>query len=255
MDKADAQAAFSISHGNPGSFSWDATGKVMTFTPGAPLPYGANVIAGVSHTASDLEGKQMAGDYSFKFRVLRKFTTTLYGQAGYDGHVFAPPVMAVDRVVEDDAWILVTTWARGFLSFDLSGLPENLVEILSADLSVYQLYATAGAYGPQTGNLLIQSVTYGALDAGDFSKGKNCSWLCLIDPVLSDSAALGWKTAHVVGWVRGDWNLRAERGERSQFRLLFQTENAGAGPAEGVGFYSGDSAVSKPKLVITYTAP
>ena len=262
MDKADVQAAFSISHGNPGVFSWNPAATVMTFNPGASLPYGANVTLSISHTAADAAGLEMEDDFDANFKVLRQLSTTVYSQGGFDGHIYGPGVAVIgSHVKSTDVNMYVGTWSRGFLSFDLSGLPDDLHSIVSAEVKVYQSDHHASAYGGATGNLLIQSVSYGTLDVGDFSSPAftYCNALCLLpaptSATLSSSAADGWKSVNALGPVRSDWTNRAARGERSQFLLRFVTENNGAGASVWAKFASGDALGQRPLLSITYLAP
>jgi hypothetical protein len=262
MDKADVQAAFNISHGNPGTFSWNPAATVMTFNPGANLAYGANVTLSISHTAADAEGLQMDDDFNANFKVLRQLSTTVYSQGGFDGHIYGPGVAVIgSHVKSTEVDMYVGTWSRGFLSFDLSGLPDDLHSILSAEVKVYQSGHHAGAYGGTTGNLLIRSVSYGTLDVGDFSSPAftYCNALCLspapTSATLSSSAADGWKSVNALGPVRSDWTNRAARGERSQFLLRFVAENNGAGASVWAKFASGDALGQRPLLSITYLAP
>ncbi len=258
MDRADTQGAFTISHGNPGTFAWSASDTIMTFTPGADLPYGALVSFEISKTAQSAEGFAMKTDYASSFRILRQKTVTLVSQAAYDGFVFSPSSPVVNKVNPNG--LAPSTWARGFLSFNLASLPSNLAEITSAEVRAYQSGHGTGAYGIQTGKLLVQSVTYGALSSNDGGRDTNheCqTLLCLVTykgRVLSASAANGWKSANVTSYVSEDWQERALRGTRAQFRLRFEKEN-GAGPFIYAKFNSGNSASLKPVLKVTYLYP
>jgi hypothetical protein len=261
MDKASAQAAFNLSTGNCGAFSWNGDATVMTFDPCGDMAYGVEVDVKVYDSAADKLGLAMGDEFESSFRVIRKLTETLYSQAGYDGHIFAPPVLTLINPVSSSSSMSVGTWSRGFLSFDLSNLPEDLTKILAADVRVFQTGHHASAYGLDTGRLMIQSVSYGSLNLSDWNKAAIpfCNGLCVVplptEWTLSDSAADGWKNVDVIGAVMQDWGDRDARGERSQFRMKFQVENNGMGPSIWAKFASGDSVAKRPMLTITYLAP
>jgi hypothetical protein len=263
MDKADAQFAFSMSHGGPGVFSWNGDDTVMTFNPGSNIDYGTVVTVTIDDSAADKDGLGMDDDFESEFRILRQKTETVYSQGTNDGFVWAPGVLLLLGTprADTDGLMEVSTWQRGFLSFDLSGLPEDIAEIQTAQLSVFQSNHDAGAYGGQTGSLLLESVVYGSLDMGDFSSAALtfCNGFCLFpaptSKVLSSSSADGVKTADVVGPVRSDWAHRDDRGDLSQFRLRFATENNGAGPNVGASFAAGEGWIFAPAMEITYLYP
>ncbi len=261
MDKATAQAAFNLSTGNCGAFSWNGDATVMTFDPCASWAYGTEVEVEIYESAADKLDLAMGEEWGSSFKVIRKITETLYSEGAYDGHVFAPPVLTfINPVVSSDTFA-VGTWSRGFLSFDLGDLPEDLTRIVAAEVGVYQLSHAAGAYGLDTGKVMIQSVSYGSLGTSDWNMTAIpfCNGLCLAptptDWVLSSSSANNLKKASVVGAVMQDWEHRAERGERSQFRIKFQSENNGFGPSIWAKFASGDSVSKRPFLTVTYLVP
>jgi hypothetical protein len=263
MDKADAQFAFSMTAGGPGTFSWNGDDTVMTFNPGSDIAYGTVVTVNIDATAADKLGLGMDDDFESEFRILRQNTRVVYSQSVNDGFVWSPGVFLpiFTPRADTDGLMEVGTWQRGFLSFDLSSLPENLAVIQSAKLSVVQTAHDAGAYGGQTGSLLLESVVYGSLDSGDFSSAALtfCNGFCLFpaptSKVLSNDPSDGVKTADVVGPVRNDWTHRAARGDLSQFRLRFVTENNGSGPDVGASFAAGEGWIFAPTLEITYLYP
>jgi hypothetical protein len=234
----------------------------MTFNPGVNLAYGTVVDVEISDHAEDESGLEMAADFASDFRIVRQKTETLYSQAAFDGHVYAPAVEVLGSHVDsDEVTLQVGTWQRGFLSFNLSGLPEDLTFIQSAEVTVYQSQHSAGAYGLETGKLMLQSVSYGTLTAGDWGIGafSFCNGLCAMpfpsQYQLSDSAANGFKSVNVIGAVRQDWHHRDERGERAQFRLKFQAENNGSGPNEWVKIIASEGVLFVPSLQVTYLYP
>jgi hypothetical protein len=258
MDKASAQAAFNLSTGNCGAFSWNGDATVMTFDPCASWAYGTDVEVEVYDSAADEDGLAMADEFDSDFLVLRQSTVKLWSEDAYDGSVYGPGINVLgDKAIADGQYFAVSTWMRGYLSFDLSDLPEDLVEIQSANVKVKQTAHVAGAYTNATGSLLIESVTYGTLTVGDWGLTPNvvCN-LCLI-PILSSDATDGWKTANVLGYVRGDWEDREDRDYNSQFRLRF-SKDCGDGSCASISakFVSGKGVgVARPNLYLTYTHP
>jgi Bacterial Ig-like domain len=261
MDKASVQAAFNLSTGNCGAFSWNGDATVMTFDPCGDWSYGSEVEVELYDSAADKLGLGMGDEFGSSFKVIRKVTETLYSDGAYDGYVSAPPVLTLLNPVVASQTITVGTWHRGFLSFDLDDLPEDLTQIVAAEVGVYQVSHSAGAYGLDTGKLMIQSVSYGSLGTSDWGKAAIpfCNGLCMVpfptDWVLSATSANNLKKADVLGAVMQDWSNRQAQGELSQFRIKFQAENNGMGPNSWAKFASGDSVVNRPFLTITYLVP
>jgi hypothetical protein len=173
--------------------------------------------------------------------------------------VYAPGVMVQgSHAIASGDTFKVGTWERGFLSFNLAGLPDDLKLIKSAKLNVWQFSHKDGAYGPQTGKLIAESVAYGSLDPADYAKAGNqvCFGLCGVPHGdLSTVEANGWKDADVLLAVANDWDQREARGDKSQFRLRFVNENGGEGPDIYATFFSGDSDQNRPVLKVTYEHP
>jgi len=256
MDKASVNSAFAmVSPVVNGTISWDVAGEVMTFDPAADFAYGEWVEAKIAGTARDAMGAEMFNDKTIKFRVMRIATVDLFSVGGKDGYVTNPQVAAIDYVNTEANRIKVSTWERGFLSFNLASLPADVIDVTDAELSVLQSSADATAYGGQTGNLRVQPLPFASLDASDFNKKavEICWPLCApVSQLLSSSQGLGVKSADVTLFVRADVKNRIDLGNLSQFRLFFDKENDGDGPKVGIEVHSGEGA-TKPKLHITYT--
>lgn len=286
MDKASAQAAFQISSPsgfNSGVFSWNAAGTVMTFTSDSTFAYGQNVSWRVTTAAKDLAGNAMTADVTRTFRVRRQSTLKLFSVAGLDGSVSntgnvltAPAFIVPDGIVGD---LSDNTYRRGFLSFDLSSLPSDLIQITTASLSVNQANVSGNPY-TDLGKLMAESVNYSSsLTAADFettilqtrqcpiplpfsSLGLETQQLIDLCPlkderrVLSSTTTLGFKSTTATLKVQDDWTNRAARGNRSQYRLKFENNVSTDGQADLVIFGTGDSSADfKPFLEITYEHP
>jgi len=258
MDKAAAQAAFNLSTGNCGAFSWNGDATVMTFDPCASWAYGTEVEVEVYDSAEDEDGLAMADDFDSEFMVLRQTTTKIWSDDAYDGHVYAPGAFVLgDKSVVDGGIIRVGTWSRGFLSFDLDELPEDLVDIQSATVNIKQKSHQAGAYTNATGWLMLDSVYYNTLTNGDWGLAANSipCWICVV-PYLSTDGTDTWKQIEMAGYVRVDWENRDDQDYLSQFRLRFANDCNGNCPSVSADFYSGKGAgVVRPYLYVTYTHP
>ena len=139
---------------------------------------------------------------------------------------------------------------RGFLSFDLSGIPAT-AQVQSIALRFYQVSVTGTPYA-KLGNLLLQHVDYGStLNDAAF------------DTPILHSATLGLHTGagewyNITATTIGDWiesDLAAGR-TRTQLRLQFSTETDGDGLQDTVSFESGENYFGTgnlPHVTITYS--
>ncbi len=253
MDKASTQTAFQITSpaGVTGTFSWPSSSR-MVFNPSSDFAYGTNVTWQVTTAAKDLAGNTLAATVTRSFRVIRQKTVTLESQAALDGYVFntgSVYTLPSTLYIGDDSRNI---YFRSFLSFDLTPLvSDGATDIQTATMYAYQGLVVGTPYTNLGGRLNAESVYYGSsLDAGDFET-----------PVINFTYALsfdttsGWKSISVPLKVRDDYNNRATRGNRSQFRLRFPTSTDVDGASDYVGFVSGDATTNKPYLVITYLYP
>ncbi len=272
MDKASAQTAFSITSPagfNAGSYSWNAQGTVMTYNPDNSFDYGNTIIWKLSTAAKDLAGNELGSDISHSFKVIRQTTVKIYSTASLDGSV-----SNLGEVLTEPAWVIPdgivgdldnNTYRRTFLSFDLSSLPTDLKTITTATLYVRQFVANGTAYS-ELGKLTALHVSYGSsLTGADFETpviGLICKSLGIggiistCPNVLSTNANLEFKSLSATTKLRDDWQNRATRGARSQYRLQF-TKNATAnnnGDLVAVG--TGDLAQDyRPYIQVTYEYP
>jgi hypothetical protein len=151
------------------------------------------------------------------------------------------------NMVGDPAYELVT---RGFLSFDLSGIPAG-ADVTTVELRFYQVEVEGNPYG-KLGNLLLKHVDYGpSLEDADYNSPE------LGSAILSaHTSPMEWYviTSEVIAnWIEED--LAAGRS-RFQMRLQFSTETDGDGGQDGVRFESGDNYLGTgnvPSLTITYS--
>lgn len=114
-------------------------------------------------------------------------------------------------------------YQRGFLHFDLSGIPEH-VTLTSVYLRVFQ-HETLGNgsyYGnpyDSLGSIFIEKVDIGdSLDSSDFDSEP---LVVQTIPLVDNDTEREWKYADVTSWVRQAYNSNADS---IQFRLRFQTD-------------------------------
>jgi hypothetical protein len=264
MDTAKTEAAFEVSTGNCGDINWKFDTMII-FTPCQPWAYGTEVTVRVKASAADADGKAMEKAFETSFRVLRQSTAKIYSEAARDGHVFVPGISPAPTPYADAAQTTITllNYTRGFLSFHLDDLPEDLVKVESARVYAKQASHSAKAYGPETGPVLIESVVYGTLTASDWGLQAKplCAKICIGTPpmskVFSANPADGWKSVDMLTAVGNDWEKRVERNYRSGFRLRFEKDCSG--PCDyvaGLGIYSGNYTLeNRPYLLVTYLHP
>ena len=182
-------------------------------------------------------------------------TVTLPSQPQLDGIVTNTGVPAGNQeITPGDGEIggdpPIEVVVRGFMSFDLSSIPENAA-IKSVELRFYQVGLRGDPYAT-LGSLLLKHVDIGdSLNSSDFRAPE----LGSLD--LGQQTAPGsWytvSTGDLVSWVQDD--LAAGR-DRTQFRLQFDLDANGDGIVdmaliEGAANTLGSGNV--PQLVIVYT--
>jgi hypothetical protein len=264
MDKARTEQAFQAADIPGFSFSWNEDGTVLTVDPSSDLVYahctGQVYNFTLSAGATDLAGNTLqAAPVGSSFTTLVRNSRLLYSVASEDGTLrdadgaINPNAnCAGDSICVGDSGIngpLDNSTYQGFLSFDLSGLPETLVDIVGANLSIYQDNTNGPAY-TDLGTLLWDHVFYDVLDADDFAIPA----LTASGQILSGDASNGNKTTEVTVAVVDDWNNRAARNNRSQYRLHFTEETDNDGVTDVAFFVSGEgvSDTQKPRLRVTY---
>lgn len=278
MDKASAQAAFSITKPagfNSGVFSWNDAGTQMTYNPDAIFDYGQEVDWQLSTAAKDLAGNALSSSVASSYKVIRQKTVQIFSTASLDGYVYNNGNIfdTLERLVVGD--VANNSSVRGLLNFDLSVLPADLTEISTATLYVYQNSVIGDPYSElrsgSTKGLRYEHVNYGSsIDAADYDRAAlsvDCKdltdnatdeffcGLSFIAPIVSANADLGTKSTIVTYKVLDDWQNRSARSDRSQFRLKFPKSVSADANADYSFILSGDSAANKPYIEVTYEYP
>jgi hypothetical protein len=139
--------------------------------------------------------------------------------------------------------------ARGFMSFDLSDIPEGAT-IESAELRFYQKEIQGSPY-QKLGNVVLEHIYYGAsLDDSAYNT-----------PALG-SAALDMETSPKTWYILSDPTIVAwvqsslETGlMRQQYRLQFSQETDGDGQEDWIAIQGGGGILGSreaPQMIITY---
>jgi Bacterial Ig-like domain len=245
--------------------TWNPEGTVLTLNPKRDLEYRTNVTAdqyifNLTDKAKDLAGNALApAEFRFQTFLIKRF----FVDASLDGHVRSNGTIE-DQGVSFIVGQAATTTYQGFVTFNLSGLPDNLVgaNIISAEMTLEQNFNLVSVGCQECGDpyvtstpLLIDHLIYGTLDGGDF----NLSAKKTFDGGFG-SGELGQKSTagrssreqFMLESVRDDWDNRTdpERKKRAQFRLRFAKI-----PLSGGGFIdfaSSRDLFDEPELFVQY---
>jgi hypothetical protein len=137
---------------------------------------------------------------------------------------------------------------RGFVSFDLSGIPAGST-ITEATLRLYQYDTNGSPYGVG-GSLKVDHLNYGdALDNTDYGMAALLSSFT----TLTSNTVIEWKDADVTDQVKDDV---ANGRSRSQYRIHFTTENKGGDVTGDFAYFESAENTGgtgkKPQLVVKY---
>ncbi|OGD52522.1 hypothetical protein A3K80_09030 [Candidatus Bathyarchaeota archaeon RBG_13_38_9] len=144
---------------------------------------------------------------------------------------------------------------RGFVSFDITGLPANAI-ITSATLSLYQYNVAGTPYSAFTTNAIgVDHVDYGSsLDIGDFIPPPP-SLHGGIGVLSPSTVTYEWKTLSVTNYVQDDLN---NARTRTQYRLYFGSFTDGNNDDDIAAFESSENwgtTGNIPMLEVTYNLP
>ncbi len=178
-------------------------------------------------------------------------TVTIRSDGGLDGYVVNDgSVNTTERIIVGNGSIITPTGelaARGFLSFDLSAIPQGAV-IQSASLRFYQEKVEGNPYG-KLGSFVIEHVAYGdALTADAFIAPTIASMTPSQQP--SEGAVYDLGDSLIASWVQTALDMG-----RFQLRLRFTSETDGDGAEDWIAITPGGSFVGSthaPQLTVTY---
>jgi hypothetical protein len=235
MDRKSAQEAFVVT--SPGSrqgvFIWNDEGTEMTFKPDPyyEFYYGDDVEWRIANTAKDQAGNLLASSYLSDFKIRRLEYITLYSESALDGYVQSDGgVYASDSVVFMGN-MYNNVYSRGFFTFDLSQLPDDVLGINYASFYPNQQYYSYSG-NPQANlttsdqpGVLLESVDYGdSLDFSDFEKApiNFCSTVSTCrSTIVMDMYQNTIYSADVTELLRFEFSDVSSASRKAQIRLRF----------------------------------
>ena len=262
MDQAATEAAYESEDLPPTdvTFSWNVDSTILTIQPNDFLEYAAGddpsieaitYSFSIASTATDVAGNSL-GAFNSSFSTLKVIVTSIYATADLDGEVLG---VSNAIAISDSAVIRVGTTGdsllRGFLSFDLSDIPANIVAD-EARLIINKEGVTDNPY--EFSDMTLDHVIYG----GDLS-GDDYDTPVLSDLGIFDSAsepATGYLARDVTSALNDDLSNREVRDNRSQYRLRFPISDGEKGPPDYVSFTASEGPDGqRPFLNIVYYLP
>ncbi len=281
MNQASAQAAFQSADLGASTISWDTSGKIMTVNPNADLAYtstGKSYSFQITNTATDLKGNALSNPASASFKTFRQLSATLPVKASTVGEIsntFTVNSVASDILVGDQA---NNTSRRGFVGFDLTGLPSDLdpANIVAARVRMYVnspivgtpftdlFQSCSGQFCLYTGkSVAMEHVTYGNTIAGSAYgiaplsadvRGLTDETPCASTIIcLFVGTTTGWNASDISPWLKDDLVNRAARGNLSEVRLSFPKDTNGDSSADYIAV--SNLGATKAQLVVTYLIP
>jgi hypothetical protein len=243
MDQARTEAAYQ-SEGVPSSsvsFSWNDAGTVLTITPNDPLDYptGSDPAAVdvrsinyfLSASAQDLEGQHLAAPAEFSFDLLRQINVSLAARQNRDltGSWRSNDTYGQGNCARNQDTVCVgDTGAggdqyKGFMSFDLTPLPNGMAQLSAARLN-FQITQRAGNPFNGLGALTLDHAAFEAIGPDAFQA----------DPLAALGRIATNGNTGTVLQVDVRTALSADVGNRSQaqFRLAFEQETNDNGNAD-----------------------
>jgi methionine-rich copper-binding protein CopC len=248
-----------------------------TYFFSVPLTYTAEVVWVLSANATDLAGNKLGANKLGHFYTIKKGTMEIISTKALDGWVGCCGLVLVEgssfwyteslstiKVGHGTISLLARDEqdAQGFLSFDFSGLPNSLVQVVDSTLYL-TTYQTIGTPFVEHGDLRISRINFGSILNDEFEE-KLASAALGTTPVLkcgAESCTIAVKSEaesqfNVFKMMRQNWIERTGLGNRAQFLLDFK-ENPNATGKDFIEYHSADSTTlnARPKLVITYLYP
>lgn len=231
MDKTKTETAFSLegsseTNGAP-IFSWSADGTVLTIDPKAKQATGddpATVEAkpfayALTTAATDLAGNPLEEGVSAAFTLYRLISyRATFGTANTDyGNASDGSTTRYSFI--EAGFSAASKEVRGFLTFDITTLPDDLDEIQDATLKTGLRDIRAGQPFDKLGDMLIEHVSFDKVDGTHFDDAYR--QLGVLIPATPAPELDQRFTKDVTVAVREDFQKRDERNHRSQYRIRF----------------------------------
>lgn len=263
MNKQKTQEAFETHDGSmifdikPLSFSWNSNATVMTISI-KELDCGRDdyMLYGykISTKAEDLAGNKLSFEKKVSFASCKTVYKQLYAEKDLDGYIYNTGNVYNHQEIINVGDINNNDFTKGFLSFDLSAIPADILGIGYARVGVYQKKVVGTPYKDLDSgdvSLGIYHVYYGeSLDAADFTT----PYLVPEQKSIADSATIGRKEADVLSWLEADIDNRQKQKNKSQFMLSFDINTDNQNDYDYVELSSSDETILafKPYLELGY---
>lgn len=237
MNRAATEAAYQ-SEGIPSSavsFSWNEDSTVLTVTPNQPLAYDsgsdpADVQARrysffISSSAEDVEGNHLPTPEEFSFFVLREIVasvtaeqdSTLTGNFRSDGQYgTAQCAPGSDMTCVGDVRVNnANRQYKGFVTFDLSFLPSEMVRVSRATLRLEISNVSGDPWGNgNLGRLMLEHTEFESIGSAAFTSDP----VTQVGPIANDVDPETVVSRDVSSVVAADAVTR----KIAQFRLTFE---------------------------------
>lgn len=210
------------------SLAWNAAGNELTIVPAAPLAYaegGPETVARaygirITTAAKDKEGRPLAKEASVAFTTLRRITQALPMISVMSGRVlsnatFSSGVLAAGDFMNGG----VEREARASLTYMLDLLPQSPLQLEKATLKLSDANAE-GAPDFFLGVIHADHVTF-AVGSASFGVAPMTS------RIVTSNFQAKTRTVDVTDMFADDLANRADRSNRSQFRLRYASAPSG----------------------------
>lgn len=255
MDPSTTRAALRSSDGPvPATEAWHDAARELRLSPAQPLAYAASDAPALTYVVDIADGaRDAAGNalpaQAFSFQTLRTVTQTLLpvasseltGSIRGDGGATSESCAGVICVGDDifSTGPESSAQYRGFLSFDLTELPAELVEIVSARIRLEVTSVQGDPFGV-LGELRLERAAFDAVGPAAFEATPQATFAALTDPEL------GATGEHILWAVKAD----LEGDVLHQYRLNFDRGSNRDGASDLALF-----APEEQRLEITYLLP
>jgi hypothetical protein len=234
MNRELTEAAYQ-SEGIPSTgvtFSWNEESTVLTITPDEPLEYAVGTDPAevealaysffLSASAEDAEGNQLAAPEEFSFSVLRQIDVSFFAVQDRDltGSWRSDGAYGSQQCARNQINMCVgdarvggdNEQYRGFITFDLSSLPESMARVSAAQLNLQITGMSANPFGGLNG-LILEHASFDVIGPDAFGAQA----LSNLGRIATAGAAGTVVSADVLATVEVD---AAERG-MTQYRFRF----------------------------------
>jgi hypothetical protein len=251
-------------------FSFNTDGTVLTINPNTNLTIAsggdpATVVASafdfqITNLATDLAGNPLTTS-SFTFTTQRRITQNLPGLESLSGSVRATDgsttgCTGVGRACAGDSGSAGNLQYKGFISFDITGIPAGVQSFEFANLnmnqdSTFKDGAAGDPYADLGGAVSLEHVNFDTLN---LAAAFNPAALSSVGNI-STNATLEVKTLSVLTQLQNDITNRVARGNRTQYRLAFPTVTDVDLKFDAAIFASPTAATDPSTLSVRYFLP